>query len=98
MPRRKNVRGISPPTTDEDDPMTKDLTKYVTTRQAAELLGVTQDHITRLLTGEKIRGIKLGHDWLVFAPSMGKYAETKSKRGRPPCASPKLPEKDNGQG
>jgi hypothetical protein len=27
---------------EEDDPMTKDLTKYVTTRQAAEMLGVNR--------------------------------------------------------
>ena len=58
MPRRKNVRGISPPTTDEDDPMTKDLTKYVTTREAAEMLGVNRFWVVRLLASEKIVGKK----------------------------------------
>lgn len=75
------------------------LDQYVTTKKAAEMLGVTQDHITRLLTGEKIKGIKLGHESLVYVPSLEKYRGTKSKRGRPPSGTPQLQKANmNGRG
>lgn len=43
MPERKRVRQVSPPTIKGDDEMSKGLTKYVTTRQAAEMLGVSRN-------------------------------------------------------
>ncbi len=70
--------------------MSKDLTQYVTTRRVAEMLGVTADHIIRLLTADRSRGIKPGHDWMVYVRSIEKYRGTKSKRGRPPSKSPQL--------
>jgi len=80
--------------------MTRDLTKYVTTREAAEMLGVNRFWIVRLLASEKIKGRKLGHDWLVFAPSLEKYLANKSKRGRPASGTPTLTveKKTDGQG
>ena len=79
--------------------MTKDLTKYVTTRQAAEMLGVNRFWVVRLLASEKIAGKKLGHDWLVFTPSLGRYLANKSKRGRPTSKIPQLQtQTGNGQG
>jgi hypothetical protein len=35
--------------------MTKDLTKYVTTKHAVEILGVANDHVNRLLIAKKIK-------------------------------------------
>jgi excisionase family DNA binding protein len=98
MPKRNRVRPISPPTIKGDDEMRQDLSKYVTTRQAAELLGVNRFWIVRLLANEKIKGHKLGHDWIVFAPSLEKYRETKSKRGRPSTKEKQLREESDGQG
>ncbi|MBM3129777.1 MAG: helix-turn-helix domain-containing protein [Chloroflexi bacterium] len=100
MSQRKQMRPVSQPTSKGDDEMNKDLIKYVTTREAAEMLGVATTHVNRLLIGEKIRGIKKGHDWLVFAPSLEKYLANKSKRGRPSSGSPtiQVQEKSNGQG
>ena len=98
MPKPKSKSRRSQAQSIGDDEMTKDLTKYVTTRQAAEMLGVATTHVNRLLIGEKLRGIKWGHDWLAYVPSLEKYLTNKSKRGRPSSGSPKLPEKDNGQG
>ncbi len=72
--------------------MTKDLTQYVTTSQAATMLGVDPSQVARLLRGGDLKGIKLGHDWLVFAPSIQKYFESKSKRGRPSSGTPQLQE------
>ena len=101
MPVRKQIPRPAFPKNEEDDPMTKDLTKYadqyVTTAQAAEMLGVVTDHVNRLLIGKKIRGVKLGYSWVVYIPSIEKYRRTKSKRGRPPSRSPKILAND-GQG
>lgn len=63
--------------------MSKDLSLYVTTKQAAEIMGVAPDHVNRLLIGGKLRGQKLGHYWLVYVPSIEKYDSTKAPGGRP---------------
>lgn len=67
--------------------MSKDLTQYVTTKEAAELLGVDRTHVNHLLRENRIKGIKLGWNWLVFKPSLGAYLETKDPKGRPPTHS-----------
>ena len=66
------------------------LANYVTTKQAAEMLGVGQNQIRSLLAKQKVQGIKLGHDWIVFSPSVEKYLRTKSSRGRPSSKEPVL--------
>jgi len=68
----------------------KNLDKYVTTKKAAEMLGVKQDHIRRLLGMDKITGRRLGHDWIVYTPSLEKYLATKSKRGRRASGKPTI--------
>jgi len=88
--RRSEIRTLG----DQDE---MNLSKYVTTKQAAVMLGVGQEHIRKLLSASKVKGIKLGHDWLVFAPSMEKYVETKSNRGRPRSRLPQMQVKSNGQ-
>jgi excisionase family DNA binding protein len=86
---RKDVAPADAPS--EDMEMSKDLTQYVTTKQAAEMLGVTQDFINALLIKGKLRGVKPGGwNWLVYAPSVQKYLDTKSDRGRPTSRTPKL--------
>jgi len=68
----------------------KNLDKYVTTKKAAEMLGVKQRRVQALLKDKKIDGKRLGHDWIVFSPSLEKYLKTKSKRGRPASGTPTL--------
>ena len=81
-----------------DDEMTKDLTKYVTTREAGEMLGVATEHVNHLLIAKKLKGTKLGYSWLVFTPSLQKYLANKSKRGRPSSKTPQLQtQSDDGQ-
>lgn len=87
--RKKKTDQVTPPTPGDNE-MSKDLTKYVTTRQAAELLGVETDHINHLLVAQKITGVKMGYSWLVFIPSIESYQKTKSKRGRPPSRTPQI--------
>lgn len=78
---RKNGALAAP--SSEDNEMSNDLTQYASTRRAAELLGVVPDHVYRLIEGGKIKSVRLGHEWLIYVPSIGKYLETKSARGRP---------------
>jgi len=94
MPKRaaKRIRDKAIGFNEDERSMSMDLTKYVTTKQAASMLGVNRFRIVQLLLDKRIKGIKLGHDWLVFAPSVEKYIETKSKRGRPPSGVPQLQE------
>ncbi len=77
MPARKRATTPkSPPAlphADSAEPMSNDLTQYVTTKQAAGMLGVTPDHVIRLLTENRLRGIMPGHDWMVYVPSIEKY-------------------------
>ena len=100
--KKTTPRGATPEL--GDDEMTKDLTKFsetfVTTREAAEMLGVANAHVNRLLIGRKIDGKKMGHDWIVFVPSLRKYLENKSKRGRPSSGEPtiQIAVKTDGQG
>jgi excisionase family DNA binding protein len=72
------------------DEMSNDLSKYVTTAQAANLLGVKQRRIQALLKNGIVKGMQLGHDWLVFTPSLEKYYTSKSNRGRPASGKPKI--------
>jgi len=70
--------------------MGAELRHYVTTMQGAKMLGVDPSQVARLVRDGKLKGIKLGHDWLVFAPSIEKYLETKSPKGRPTSRPPQL--------
>jgi excisionase family DNA binding protein len=39
----------------------------VGTKEAGEQLGISQDHVRRLLEQGKIKGKKLGRDWVVLS-------------------------------
>ena len=89
MPNFSNEDRRPDPEPTGDDEM-KNLNEYVTTRQAAELLGVNRFWIVRLIAAKKIKATKVGHNWLVFTPSLEIYLATKSKRGRPASGKPTI--------
>ena len=68
--------------------MSDNLSDYLTTRQAAELLGVDRTHINRLLIDGKLKGQKIGHNWMVFRPSLEEYQPPKELGGRPRLGKP----------
>ncbi len=82
---KRNDNAVSPINSGtEEEPMSTDLSQYVTTKQAAEMLGVAQDHINHLLLSGKLRGIKPGGwGWLVYKPSIEQYEKSRSPQGRP---------------
>ena len=55
----------------------------ITTTQAAERLGVTTRRVVALCHAGKLRGEKIGRDWLVDESSVEAYAATERKAGRP---------------
>ncbi len=69
--------------------MGEPLNKFISTKEAGEVMGIHYSQVTRLLNEGRLQGMKIGHDWLVFKPSINKYLETKSPRGRPPEGTPK---------
>ncbi|GIL15275.1 MAG: hypothetical protein BroJett039_04480 [Chloroflexota bacterium] len=70
--------------------MSELLPNYVTTRQAADMLGVDISQATRLVKSGRIEGIQIGREWLVFKASVEKYFQTKAHSGKPTSRRPKL--------
>lgn len=49
---------------------------YITTKQAAERGSMDPSNVVRLLQQGKIRGVKVGRDWLVVPESLDHYVTT----------------------
>jgi len=49
-------------------------------REAAEKLGVSQQHVRLLLKRGEIEGKKLGHDWVVLSLDYKRKRKPKTKR------------------
>lgn len=54
----------------------------ITTAEAARILGVTSRHVTLLIRSGKLRGQKLGRDWILSRKSVEQFERT--PRGRAP--------------
>lgn len=70
--------------------MSDNLSDYLTTTQTAVLLGVNRHHINRLLIGGKLKGQKVGNNWMVYRPGIEEYERTKSSAGRPRSGDPQI--------
>ena len=57
------------------------LKDYLSTRQAGEKYGLSKEHIARMLKAGKLQGKKIGHDWLVYEPSLKAYTKRMEKLG-----------------
>lgn len=55
--------------------------KYVTTAQAAEIIGCVDSRVRQLLREGTIAGERVGRDWLVLRKSAEMYAKTERKPG-----------------
>jgi excisionase family DNA binding protein len=58
--------------------------RYITTKQAAEIAGVTDGYIRFLLGKRTLTGKRFGRDWLVSRKSVEHFAEIERKRGPKP--------------
>lgn len=45
--------------------MIKSRNNYLTSRDASAILGVTHDHVRKLIRTGKIKAEKLGHNWII---------------------------------
>ena len=57
---------------------------YIGTREASEITGLTSGYLRRLLAQGKIKGKRIGHDWIIDRKSVIKFSKTDRKIGRPP--------------
>jgi|GEM_PF-4850322 len=55
--------------------------QILTTADAAQLSGYTQDHIGLLIRRGLLSGVKTGRDWLVPADSLLQYVQTNPRPG-----------------
>jgi excisionase family DNA binding protein len=52
--------------------MIKNRANYLTSFEAAEVLGFTPDHVRKLIARGKIKAEKLGHIWIIHKKSLHK--------------------------
>ena len=57
---------------------------YLSTKQASLKVGLSQDHVRRLLERGTIEGVKIGHDWLLLVDSLDHYMANRPKPGPKP--------------
>ena len=73
-----------------DDPpkSTPDLRDLITLKQAAEISGLSYSHLRLLARKERIRAIRLGHEWFTTAKDIDEYLaqgpRPGPKRRKPP--------------
>jgi len=60
------------------------ITDYISTKKASERVGISRSYLQYLLSVGRVQGHKLGHDWLVFVPSLDAYIANRPKRGLKP--------------
>jgi len=63
---------------------TKRMAGYITTKEAAQLAGVTDGYIRLLLGRGTLKGKRFGRDWLVSRKSVEQFAQTERKPGPKP--------------
>lgn len=59
------------------------MTEYVTTSEAAEIIGCVARRVRQLLQAGKLVGKRMGRDWLVDRSSAEAYRDSARKPGRP---------------
>lgn len=53
------------------------------TPKAAELLGISRCRIGQLIRRGRIKGIRVGKDWMISACEVDRFGKIKRKPGRP---------------
>lgn len=57
------------------------MNKYITTSEAAEIIGCVDSRVRQLLREGAIAGERVGRDWLVDKRSAERYRDSERKRG-----------------
>jgi len=56
---------------------------YLTTKEAAKILGVLPRQVTRLIGAGKIKASKIGRDWIINEKDLNDYLDRRRSPGRP---------------
>jgi excisionase family DNA binding protein len=67
-----------------------DLGEWITTREAAELIGVTPNQVRHLARNDTIKARKFGHVWMINRDSAKAYAASDHRPGPKPEKSSSL--------
>lgn len=59
-----------------------DMNTHITSAEAAEIIGVEDRQVRKLVAAKKIRGERRGRDWWIERASAEEYAATERKPGR----------------
>ncbi len=46
---------------------------YISTQQASQLSGLSQSQLAHLARNQTVKARKVGHDWLIYGPSLKEY-------------------------
>lgn len=55
--------------------------EYITTSQAAERSGLTNQHLARLLRTGKLEGFQLSREWVIYTDSLERFLASPRKPG-----------------
>lgn len=61
--------------------MSDELSEWITTKEAAELTGYTTSYIRKAIYRDRLKGKKLGRDWVLRKDEVLAYAEKMKKLG-----------------
>ena len=54
---------------------------FVSTKEASKILGLSQTHLGYLARCKIIKARKVGHDWLIYMPSLRDYLASNPRPG-----------------
>lgn len=77
---------------DDQPESTPDLRDLITLKQAAEISGLSYSHLRLLARKEKIRAIRLGHEWFTTAKDIDEYLAQGPRPGPKRRTNPTTPE------
>ncbi len=46
---------------------------YISTKEASELYNLSQSQLAHLARTQTVKARKVGHDWLIYSPSLKEY-------------------------
>jgi excisionase family DNA binding protein len=59
------------------------MSRLISTKQAAERLGLSQVHIRHSIHRKKLKATKIGHDWLIDANDLDTFNKHRQGPGNP---------------
>lgn len=69
------------------------MTHYITTSEAAEIIGCVDSRVRQLLRKAVLAGRRMGRDWMVDKASAERYAAAERKPGPKPKAEKPAPKR-----